>query len=122
MCKRGIERDILSENRENKNLNVGLDEMMGDGIDTSDIVIYVIAAICIMMLIKWVKKCWNRRQERMLRQMQPVQIQMQPVHQPMQQIQQLPALAGPVMQQPYRNQFRPASISGPEDIEDNVGK
>ena len=61
MCKRGIERDILSENRENKNLNVGLvnlsNEKMGDGIDTSDIVIYVIAAICIMMLIKWVKKC-----------------------------------------------------------------
>ena len=61
MCKRGIERDILSENRENKNLNVGLvnlsNEKMGDGIDTSNIVIYVIAAICIMMLIKWVKKC-----------------------------------------------------------------
>ena len=50
MCKKRMERDIPSEARKNKNLNIGLlnlsNEKMGDGIDSSDIVIYVIAAIC----------------------------------------------------------------------------
>ena len=44
---------VPSDNRENKNFNVGLlnlsNEKMGDGIDSSGIIIYVIAAICIMM-------------------------------------------------------------------------
>ena len=73
-----MERDIPSDAREDKNLNVGLlnlsNEKMGDGIDSSEIVIYVIAAITVMMLFKWMKKCWTRCQERMLRQMQPVQM------------------------------------------------
>ena len=49
MCNKRTERD-------DKNLNVGLlnlsNEKMGDGIDSSDIVIDVIAAICVMMLFK----------------------------------------------------------------------
>ena len=60
MCKRRIERDLQSDNRENKNLNVGLvnlsNEKMGDGIDSSDIIIYIMAVICIIMLMKWIKK------------------------------------------------------------------
>ena len=130
MCKRRPERDSNQDARENNNMNVGLlnlsNEKMGDGIDSSDIVTYVIAAICLMMLLKWIKKYWTRRQqpqERMMQQMQPVQqVQMQPIQQPLQQIQQLPALAAPVVQPTYRNQFRPAIISAPEDIEDNMQK
>ena len=126
LCKRRPERDTNQDTRENKNLNVGLlnwsNEKMGDGIDSSDIVIYVIAAICVMMSFKWMKKCWTICQERMVQQMQPVQTQMQPLYQPMQQIQQLPALAAPVVQSTHRNQFRTATISGPEDIKDSMQK
>ena len=92
MCNRRIERDIPSDNRENKNFNMGLlnlgNEKMGDGIN---IIIYVIVAICIMMLFKWMKQCYTRRQEKMIRQMQLVQMKMQPL-QPL----QVPALAAPV--------------------------
>ena len=126
MCKRRMERDIPSYARENKNLIVGLlnlsIEKRRDGIDSNDIVIYVIAAICVMMLFKWMKKCYNRHQERMMRQMQPVQMQMQPLQQPLQQSQQLPALAAHVAQPTYRNQFRPATISDPENIKDSMQK
>ena len=68
-----------------------------------------------MMLFKWLKKCYNRRQERMLRQLQsaqPTQMQVQPPAQPM-QFQQLhvPALAPPIAKPAYRVHYRPASIS-----------
>ena len=45
MCKRRVERDIKSDNHhENQNMNVGLVNMSktGDGIDSSDIIIYII--------------------------------------------------------------------------------
>ena len=112
---------VPSDNRENKNFNVGLlnlsNEKMGDGIDSSDIIIYVIAAICIMMLFKWMKQCYTRRQEKMIRQMQLVQMKMQPL-QPL----QVPALAAPVAQPAYRIQYRSASISEPEAMEDSMKK
>ena len=58
MCKRRIECDLQSDNHENKNLNVGIVNMSktGDLIDSSDIIIYIIAAICIMMLMKWLQQ------------------------------------------------------------------
>ena len=93
---------VPSDNRENKNFNMGLlnlgNEKMGDGIN---IIIYVIAAICIMMLFKWMKQCYKRRQEKMIRQMQLVQMKMQPL-QPL----QVPDLAAPVAQPAYRSQYR----------------
>ena len=104
-------------------MNVGQVNMSktGDGIDSSDVIIYIIAAICIMMLMKWLKKCYNRRQERMIRQNQ---MQMQP-SQPLQPFQQLqvPALAPPVAEPAYRIHYRPASISEPETaMEDSMKK
>ena len=120
--------DLQSDTRENKNLNFGLvnliNEKMGDGIDSSDIIIDIIAAICMTMLLKWIKKCYNRHQEKMIRQIQPVQMQMQP-SQPLQPLQQLqvPALAPPVAQPAYRIHYRPASISEPETaMEDSMKK
>ena len=72
MCNRRTECDLQSDNRENQNMNVGLVNMSktGDGIDSSDIIIHIIAAIGVMTLIKRLKKCYNRRQERMIRQCQ----------------------------------------------------
>ena len=75
MCNKRSERDLQTDNREYQNMNVGLVNMSktGDGIDSSDIIICIIAAICVMMLIKWLKKCYNRCQEKMIRQLQPAQ-------------------------------------------------
>ena len=115
MCNKRSERDLQTDNREYQNMNVGLVNMSktGDGIDSSDIIICIIAAICVMMLIKWLKKCYNRRQERMIRQLQaaqPIQMQVQPPAQPM-QFQQLhvPALAPPIAEPAYRVHYRPAT-------------
>ena len=102
-------------------MNVGLvnlsNKKMGDGIDSSDIIIYIIAAIRRIMLLKWMKKCYNRRQARMIRQMQPVQMQMQPLQQL-----QVPALTPPVAQPAYRIHYRPASISAPEPAMEDAMK
>ena len=56
-------------------------------------------------------------QEKIIRQMQPYQMQMQPL-QPL----QVPDLAAPVAQPAYRSQYRPASISEPEAMEDSMEK
>ena len=52
------------DNRENSNVNVGLwnmsSEKFGDGVTGEMVVTYVIAAICLMMVGKWLKKCWNQ--------------------------------------------------------------
>ena len=114
MCKRRIERDLQSDNCENKNMNVGLVNMSktGDGIDSSDIIIYIIAAIGILMLMKWLKKCYKRRQERMIRQLQPaqpIQMKVRPPAQPMQSQQlRVPALAPSIAKPAYRVHYRPA--------------
>ena len=123
MCKRRIECDLQSDNHENKNLNVGIVNMSktGDLIDSSDIIIYIIAAICIMMLMKWRKKCYNRHQERMIRQNQMQKQPSQPL-QPFQQL-QVPALAPPVAEPAYRIHYRPASISEDQPaMEDSMKK
>ena len=84
-------------------MNLGLVNMSknGDGLDVSDIVIYIICAICVLMVLKWLKKCYNRKvrqaqnimQPAMPPAMPPVQQQAQPV-----QFQQLhlPALPQPI--------------------------
>ena len=88
MCKPRQERDT-SDQHKTETVNVGLMNMSknGDGIDAADIVIYVICAISVIMVLKWLKKCWNRkmRQTQNLVQpvihpaMPPVQQQAQPV-------------------------------------------
>ena len=68
MCKRAI-RETPRENKENSNVNVGLlnmsNENFSDGLNVAVILQYVIAAILMIMVAKWMKKCWNRRQQRL---------------------------------------------------------
>ena len=65
MCKLRVPRATISGNEHNsETVNVGLMNMSknsGDGLDATDIVIYIICAIVVMMLIKWIKKCVNRK-------------------------------------------------------------
>ena len=117
MCKPRVERDT-SDQHKTETMNLGLVNMSknGDGIDAADIVIYVICAISVIMVLKWLKKCYNRkvRQAQTLVQpvihptMPPVQQQAQPV-----QFQQLhvPALPQPIAEPGYRVTYRPATIT-----------
>ena len=136
MCKRRVERDI-PQNRENKNVNVGLlnmsSEEFGDGITTEKVIQYVIVIICIAMVLKWIRKCWTRRQQRMNTAGQQVMAmnQIQPVqqHQPPALPAPAPALAlpapAPALALPapapapqhvpipiivHHNQYKPAAI------------
>ena len=70
MCKNSVKRAIPQDNRENNDVNVGLlnmsSEKFGDGISAEMVMQYVIAIICLAMVVKWLRKCWTRRQQRML--------------------------------------------------------
>ena len=101
--------------QENVNTNIGLlnmsSEEIGGPMTTQSIVTYIIALICIVMVLKWLKKAYGRRQARKrelirsLSQQTPVGNQNQMA---MQQIQPipgpLPALAPPIIIHP--NQFK----------------
>ena len=129
MCKPRVERDT-SDKHKTQNMNLGLVNMSknGDALDVSDIVIYVICAISVIMVLKWLKKCYNRKvrqaqniiQPVMPPTMPPVQQQAQPV-----QFQQLhvPTLPQPIAEPGYRVHYRPASITEEQAIvEDSMKK
>ena len=131
MCKPRQERDT-SDQHKTETVNFGLMNMSknGDDIDAADIVIYVICAISVIMVLKWLKKCWNRkmRQTQNLVQpvihpaMPPVQQQAQPV-----QFQQLlvPALPQPqhLAEPGYIVTYRPAYITKEQAmVEDSMKK
>ena len=133
MCKNSVKSAIPADNRENSNVNVGLlnmsSEKFGDGIFVEMIMHYVIAIICLAMVCKWLKKCWNRRQERQKRMLNLAGIQMNHLNNPGQgqQLGQqlaLPAPAAPPMPAPAQpvpvpiivhqaggNQYKPAIMS-----------
>ena len=110
-------------------MNLGLVNMSknGDGLDAADIVIYVICAISVIKVLKWLKKCYSRkvRQAQTLVQpvihptMPPVKQQAQPV-----QFQQLhvPALPQPNAEPGYRVTYRPASITEEQAMDDDSMK
>ena len=54
--------------QENVNTNIGLlnmsSEEIGGPMTTQSVVTYLIALICIVMVLKWLKKCYGRRQAR----------------------------------------------------------
>ena len=117
MCKPRVERDT-SDQHKTETMNLGLVNMSknGDGLDAADIVIYVICAISVIMVLKWLKKCYNRK----VRQAQTLVQQAQPV-----QFQQLhvPALPQPIAEPGYRVTYRPASITEEQAIvEDSMKK
>ena len=129
MYKPRVECDT-SDQHKTQNMNLGLVNMSknGDALDVSDIVIYVICAISVIMVLKWLKKCYNRKvrqaqniiQPVMPPTMPPVQQQAQPV-----QFQQLhvPALPLPIAKPGYRVTYRPASTTEEQAIvEDSMKK
>ena len=84
MCK-NRRSQTPADNRENSNVNVGLlnmsSEKMGDGLSIEVIMQYVIAFICLLMMCRWIKKCWTRRQERQKRMLGLAGIQMNNLNQ-----------------------------------------
>ena len=126
MCKKtaqAIAGATPGTTQENSNVNVGLlnmsSEQMGAPLTAQSVMTYIIAAICLFMVFKWAKKCWNRRQEkkreliRSLGQQTPMVNQNQGVQMPMQQIPApLPALPAPIIIHP--NQFK-LGLEGTED-------
>ena len=94
----------------------------GDGLDVSDIVIYIICAICVLMVLKWLKKCYNRKVRQAQNIMQPAMSPAMPPVQPaIQQAQpvQFPALPQPIVEAGYRVHYRPASIPEEQAIVEN---
>ena len=64
MCKPRVPRATSGDEHSSDTVNVGLMNMSknsGDGLDATDIVIYVICAITVFMVFKWIKKCINRK-------------------------------------------------------------
>ena len=101
--------------QENVNTNIGLlnmsSEEIGGPMTTQSVVTYLIALICIVMVLKWLKKCYGRRQARKrelirsLSQPTPMGNQNQMAMQQMPSIPgPLPALAPPIIIHP--NQFK----------------
>ena len=128
MCKPHKECDT-SDQHKTQNMNLGLLNMSknGDGLDVSDIIIYVICVIFVLMVLKWLKKCYNRRMRQAQNIMQPAMPPVQPAMQPAQpvQFQQLhvPALPQPIAEAGYRVHYRPVSITEEQAIvEDSMKK
>ena len=126
MCEKTIAA-VTPGGQENSNVNVGLlnmsSEEMGGNLSAESVMTYIIAAICLFMCFKWIKKCWNRRQEKqrnmirslgqgpMISQNQGGQQQL-----PMQQIPAaLPALPAPLPIIVHPNQFKLPVLEGTED-------
>ena len=64
MCKPRVPRATSGDEHSSDTVNVGLMNMSknsGDGLDATDIVIYVICAIVVFIVFKWIKKCVNRK-------------------------------------------------------------
>ena len=64
MCKPRVPRATSGDEHSSDTVNVGLMNMSknsGDGLDATDIVIYIICAIVVFMVFKWIKKCVNRK-------------------------------------------------------------
>ena len=76
---------------------INISKNSGDGLDPTDIVIYIICAIVVMMVIKWIKKACNRR----LSQLQGLA----PAHQ-----QPLPPMPSAPQAQPPAIQMQPLSV------------
>ena len=68
MCKtRGSQTQTPAENN---NLNVGLLNMSSENMNSLSMEVilqYLIAFIALLMMFRWMKKCWTRRQERQRR-------------------------------------------------------
>ena len=105
-------------------------EELRDGITVENVIQYVIAIICIAMVFKWIRKCWTRRQQRMMntagQQMAMNQIQPVQQQQPLALLAPAPAPPAPATQHVpvaiivHHNQYKPAAIMSTGDSLDIV--
>jgi len=100
MCKtRGSQTQTPAENN---NLNVGLLNMSSENMNSLSMEVilqYLIAFIALLMMVRWIKKCWTRRQERQRRMLGLAGIPMNNLNQGMNSQGQL-ALPAPVPSAP----------------------
>ena len=136
MCKPRQPRATSGDEHSSDTVNVGLMNMSknsGDGLDATDIVIYVICAIVVFMVFKWIKKCINRKlsQAQALVPAPQQPLPPMPTAPPAQpQAIQFQPLSVPALPQPkhletpgYRVIYRPGSISEePTVVEDSMQK
>ena len=102
MCKTTAK--TMAENpgtsQENVNTNIGLlnmsSEEIGGPMTTQSVVTYIIALICIVMVLKWLKKCYGRRQERKRELIRSLSQQTPMGNQNQMAMQQIPSIPGPL--------------------------
>ena len=101
MCKTAKQ---MAENpgtaQENVNTNIGLlnmsSEEIGGPMTTQSVVTYLIALICIVMVLKWLKKCYGRRQARKRELIRSLSQQTPMGNQNQMAMQQIPSIPGPL--------------------------
>ena len=101
MCKTA---KTMAENpgtaQENVNTNIGLlnmsSEEIGGPMTTQSVVTYLIALICIVMVLKWLKKCYGRRQARKRELIRSLSQQTPMGNQNQMAMQQIPSIPGPL--------------------------
>ena len=86
--------------QENVNTNIGLlnmsSEEIGGPMTTQSVVTYIIALICIVMVLKWLKKCYGRRQARKRELIRSLSQQTPMGNQNQMAMQQIPSIPGPL--------------------------
>ena len=86
--------------QENVNTNIGLlnmsSEEIGGPMTTQSVVTYLIALICIVMVLKWLKKCYGRRQARKRELIRSLSQQTPMGNQNQMAMQQIPSIPGPL--------------------------
>ena len=86
--------------QENVNTNIGLlnmsSEEIGGPMTTQSVVTYIIALICIVMVLKWLKKCYGRRQARKRELIRSLSQQTPMGNQNQMAMQQIPPIPGPL--------------------------
>ena len=71
-------------------------EEIGGPMTTQSVMTYIIALICIVMVLKWLKKCYGRRQERKRELIRSLSQQTPMVNQNQMAMQQIPSIPGPL--------------------------
>ena len=99
MCKTAKPMDP-GTSQENVNTNIGLlnmsSEEIGGPMTTQSVVTYLIALICIVMVLKWLKKCYGRRQARKRELIRSLSQQTPMGNQNQMAMQQIPSIPGPL--------------------------
>ena len=99
MCKTAKPKDP-GTSQENVNTNIGLlnmsSEEIGGPMTTQSVVTYLIALICIVMVLKWLKKCYGRRQARKRELIRSLSQQTPMGNQNQMAMQQIPSIPGPL--------------------------